>query len=168
MKTIKELVPQGSTAAVCRSLGVPRATLYRRRQPKPSATTTPRPRPPRALSDQERRQVLDVLHSEPFADKAPAEVYAALLDNGQYVCSIRTMYRILDDQLEVRERRDQLRHPAYHKPQLLATAPNQVWSWDITKLLGPAKWKYFHLYVILDIFSRYVVGWMLAGRESAH
>ena len=109
-----------------------------------------------------------MLHSEPFADKAPAEVYAALLDQGQYLCSIRTMYRILDAQQEVRERRDQLRHPTYHKPQLVATAPNQVWSWDITKLLGPAKWTYFHLYVILDIFSRYVVGWMLARRESEH
>jgi putative transposase len=169
MKTIEELVPQGSMAAACRSLSVPRATLYRRRQPKPSVTTAaPRPRPPRALSDPERRQVLDVLHSEPFADKAPAEVYAALLDQGQYVCSIRTMYRILNERQEVRERRDQLRHPTYQKPQLVATAPNQVWSWDITKLLGPAKWTYFHLYVILDIFSRYVVGWMLAGRESEY
>lgn len=169
MKAIEELVPPGTTAAACRSLGVPRATLYRHRRPKPPVTTdTPRPRPPRALNDQERRQVLDVLHSEPFADKAPAEVYAALLDQGQYICSIRTMYRILDDQQEVRERRDQLRHPTYHKPQLVATAPNQVWSWDITKLLGPAKWTYFHLYVILDIFSRYVVGWMLASRESEH
>ena len=157
------------TAAACRSLGVPRATLYRHRQPKPPApATTPRPKPPRALSDQERQEVLDVLHSEPFADQAPAEVYAALLDQGQYLCSIRTMYRILDDQQEVRERRNQLRHPTYHKPQLVATAPNQVWSWDITKLLGPAKWTYFHLYVILDIFSRYVVGWMLAHRESEH
>ena len=109
-----------------------------------------------------------MLHSEPFADKAPAEVYAALLDRGQYLCSIRTMYRVLDSQQEVRERRDQLRHPTYQKPQLVATAPNQVWSWDITKLLGPAKWTYFHLYVILDIFSRYVVGWMLARRESEH
>lgn len=101
MKAIGELVPQGSTAAACRSLGVPRATLYRRRRPEPPvATAAPRAKPPRALSDQERRQVLDLLHSEPFADKAPAEVYAALLDDGRYVCSIRTMYRILDDQLE--------------------------------------------------------------------
>ena len=169
MKAIDELSPQVSTAAVCRSLGVPRATLYRHRQPRPpEPATTPRPKSPRALSDQERQNVLDVLHSESFADKAPAEVYAGLLDQGQYLCSIRTMYRILDDRQEVRERRDQLRHPTYHKPQLLATAPHQVWSWDITKLLGPAKWTYFHLYVILDIFSRYVVGWMLAGRESEH
>ena len=169
MKAVEELSPQVGTAAACHSLGVPRATLYRRRQPKPSVpTATPRPKPPRALSDQERRQVLDALHSEPFADQAPAEVYAALLDQGQYLCSIRTMYRILADHQEVRERRDQLRHPNYPKPQLVATAPNQVWSWDITKLLGPVKWTYFYLYVILDIFSRYVVGWMLAHRESEH
>ncbi len=160
MKTMKEFVPQESMAAACRSLGVPRtATLYRRRRPKPpAATATPRPRPPRALSDSERRQVLNVLHSEPFADKAPAEVYAALLDQGEArLFDPGTMYRILDERQEVRERRDQLRHPTYHKPQLVATAPNQVWSWDITKLLGPAKWTYYHLYVILNIFSRYVV-----------
>ncbi len=100
-------------------------------------------------------------------DKAPHEVYATLLDEGQYFCSIRTMYRLLESHQEVKERRDQLRHPAYQKPELLATAPNQVWSWDITKLLGPAKWTYFYLYVVLDIFSRYVVGWMIAGRETA-
>lgn len=169
MKAVEELAPQVGTAAACRSLGVSRATLYRRRRPKPRAPAVkPRPRPPRALSRQERQQVLDVLHSEPFADQAPAEVYAALLDRGEYLCSIRTMYRILADHQEVRERRNQLRHPNYPKPQLVATAPNQVWSWDITKLLGPAKWTYFYLYVILDIFSRYVVGWMLASRESEH
>ncbi len=169
MKAIEELSGQVGTAAACRSLGVPRATLYRRRRPKPAASArTPRPKPPRALDDQERQQVLEVLHSEPFADKAPAEVYAALLDQGQYLCSIRTMYRILHQQQEVRERRDQLRHPRYPKPQLVATTPNQVWSWDITKLLGPAKGTSFRLYVILDIFSRYVVGWMLAHRESEY
>jgi putative transposase len=169
MKAVEELSPQVGTAMACRSLGVPRATLYRHRQPKPTrSAAASRLRPPRALNEQERQRVLDELHSEAFADKAPAEVYAALLDQGQYLCSIRTMYRILDDQREVRERRDQLRHPNYPKPQLVATAPNQVWSWDITKLLGPAKWTYFYLYVILDIFSRYVVGWMLAHRESEH
>jgi putative transposase len=169
MRDVEELSPQVGTAAACRGLGVSRATVYRRRRPQPAERpATPRPKPPRALDERERRRVLDVLHSEPFVDKAPAEVYAALLDQGHYLCSIRTMYRILDRQQEVRERRDQLRHPTYHKPQLLATGPNQVWSWDITKLLGPAKWTYFHLYVILDIFSRYVVGWMLAGRESEH
>jgi putative transposase len=126
-----------------------------------------RPSPSRALDAQERQQVLDVLHSERFVDQAPQEVYAVLLDEGQYLCSLRTMYRLLDEQKEVKERRNQLRHPSYQKPELLATAPNQVWSWDITKLLGPVKWTYFYLYVILDIFSRYVVGWMVASRESA-
>jgi putative transposase len=115
----------------------------------------------------ERQEVLEVLHSERFVDQAPREVFAALLDEGQYLCSVRTMYRLLEANQEVRERRDQLRHPAYAKPELLATVPNQVWSWDITKLLGPVKWSYFYLYVILDIFSRYVVGWMVATRESA-
>ena len=169
MKAVDQLASQVGTAAACRSLGVARATLYRRRQPTPPASASnPRPRPLRALSDQERQEVLDVLHSEPFVDLAPAEVYAALLDQGRYLCSIRTMYRILDDQQEVQERRDQLKHPNYQKPQLVATAPRQVWTWDITKLLGPAKWTYFYLYVILDIYSRYVVGWMLAHRESEH
>lgn len=111
--------------------------------------------------------MLDVLHSDRFVDKAPAEIYATLLDEGTYLCSIRTMYRVLSAAHEVRERRKQLRHPDYKKPQLLATGANQVWSWDITKLLGPAKWTYYYLYVILDIFSRYVVGWMLASRESS-
>ena len=107
------------------------------------------------------------LHSERFADLAPAEVYATLLEEGTYPCSPRTMYRLLEEHGEVRERRDQLRRPAYHKPELLATQPNQVWSWDITKLRGPVKWTYFYLYVILDVFSRYVAGWMIAPRESA-
>jgi len=111
--------------------------------------------------------VLAVLHEPRFVDLAPGQVYAQLLDEGRYLCSPRTMYRVLSACQEVRERRDQLRHPAYTAPQLLATRPNEVWSWDITKLLGPAKWTYFHLYVILDVFSRYVVGWMVAHRESA-
>jgi putative transposase len=167
MKAIEELSPVLSTAEACRCLGVPRATLYRHRASRPAAQETkPRPKPPRTLSPEERRRVLDVLHSEPFADKAPAEVYAALLDQGQYLCSIRTMYRILAGEQEVRERRNQLRHPPYVKPQLVAAAPRQVWTWDITKLLGPAKWTYYHFYVILDLYSRYVVGWMLAHRES--
>jgi putative transposase len=168
MKAVEELSPHVGTSAACHSLGVSRATHYRKRRPSLPASAVPRPKSPRSLDEQERQQVLDVLDSESFADKAPAEVYATLLDQGRYLCSIRTMYRVLDSRKEVLERRDQLRHPAYHKPQLVATAPNQVWSWDITKLLGPAKWTYFHLYVILDIFSRYVVGWMLASRESEH
>jgi putative transposase len=119
------------------------------------------------LTPVERDVVLDLLHSERFRDRAPAQVYATLLEEGIYHCAIRTMYRILDSEEEVRERRDQLRHPKYVKPELLATAPNQVWSWDITKLKGPVKGTLFYLYVILDIFSRYVVGWLLAQRESA-
>ena len=111
--------------------------------------------------------MLAVLNSERFADKAPYEVFDTLLDEGRYLCSIRTMYRLLNANGQVRERRNQLRHPKYAKPELLATGPNQVWSWDITKLRGPKKWTYFYLYVILDIFSRYVVGWMIADNESA-
>ena len=152
-------------AVACRALGVPRASLYRRMQP--AAPPRVRPTPARALDAGERQIVLDHLHSERFSDKAPAEVYATLIDEGVYLCSIRTMHRILAENGELKERRNQLRHPQYKKPELLATGPNQVWTWDITKLLGPAKWTYFHLYVILDIFSRYVVGWMVAPRETA-
>ena len=126
-----------------------------------------RPTPARALPPAERQTVLQQLHSERFRDKAPAEVFATLLDEGIFLCSVSTMYRILAANGEVRERRDQLRHPEYKKPELLATAANQVWSWDITKLLGPVKWTYYYLYVILDIFSRYVVGWMVADGESS-
>jgi putative transposase len=169
MQSAEELAVQiGVQPAVC-ALGVSRAGIYRLRsaQKVPSIAPSPRPAPPRALGEQEREAVLQVLHSDRFVDQAPAEVYATLLDEGIYHCSMRTMYRILDNSHEVKERRDQLRHPAYHKPELLATAPNQVWSWDITKLLGPAKWCYFYLYVILDVFSRYAVGWMVAHRESS-
>ena len=115
----------------------------------------------------ERQRVLDALHSERFRDKAPAEVYATLLDEGVYLCSIRTMHRILAGNGELKKRRNQLRHPHYKKPELLATGPNQVWTWDITKLLSPVKWTYFYLYVIREIFRRCVVGWMVAYRESA-
>ena len=111
--------------------------------------------------------MLDLLHEPRFVDLPPDEVYATLLDEGRYLCSARTMYRILANSQEVRERRDQLRHPRYVVPELLATAPNQLWSWDITKLLGPTKWTYYYLYVILDVFSRYVVGWMVAYRETS-
>ena len=156
----------GQTAEACEALGVARSTLYRRRQPSVSKPKR-RPRPHRALDETERAQVLGALHSERFVDKAPAQVWATLLDEGSYCCSVRTMYRILEEHGEVRERRNQLRRPHYRKPELLAEAPNQVWSWDITKLRGPVKWTYYYLYVILDIFSRYVTGWMLAHRESA-
>jgi putative transposase len=158
-------VPLGLRRAVCAAIGLSPSTFYRRTK---SPAPAPRPRPqPRALTDAERAQVLAVLHEDRFVDLAPAEVYATLLDEGVYLCSIRTMYRILAANQEVRERRNQLTHPTYAKPELLATGPNQVWSWDITKLKGPAKWTTFQLYVIMDIFSRCVVGWMLADRESA-
>ncbi len=156
----------GETAWSCEALGVSRATLYRRRRQRVRAVR-PRPKPHRALGPDERQRVLGVLHCKRFVDRAPAQIWATLLDEGVYYCSIRTMYRILDEQQEVRERRNQLRHPNYHKPELLAESPNEVWSWDITKLRGPVKWTYFYLYVILDIFSRYVTGWMVAHRESA-
>jgi putative transposase len=165
MNAALELGDSAGKAVACRALGVPRATLYRRMLP--AVPLRVRPTPARALCADERQTVLDHLHSERFSDKAPAEVFATLLDEDIYLCSIRTMHRILAENGELKERRNQLRHPQYKKPELLATGPNQICSWDITKLLGPAKWTYFHLYVILDIFSRYVVGWMVAPRETA-
>ncbi len=159
----------GMTAAVCAALGVSRASVQRRRSrletPPPAAR--PRPAPARALSGAQRQAVLDLLHAPRFADQAPAEIYATLLDEGVYHCSVRTMYRLLGQNGEIRERRRQLRHPVYQKPELLAEKPNEVWSWDITKLMGPEKWSYFYLYVILDIFSRRVVGWCIADAETA-
>jgi transposase InsO family protein len=159
----------GLTAGACAALNLSRASVYRRRADltQPPAVRRPRSSPRRALARVERQAVLDVLRTPRFADQAPAEVYASLLDEGVYHCSIRTMYRILAASQEVRERRNQLRHPVYKKPELLAQAPNEVWSWDITKLMGPAKWTYFYLYVIIDIFSRRVVSWCVADRESA-
>jgi putative transposase len=169
MEAVDALTPEVGTKPACAAVGMSRARVYRirARRKMPQAVPEKHPSPPRALKTEEQQQVLKVLRSENFVDQAPPEVYAALLDEGQYLCSIRTMYRLLEANQEVKERRNQLRHPFYQKPELLATAPNQVWSWDITKLLGPVKWTYFYLYVILDIFSRYVVGWMVASRESA-
>jgi len=175
MDAVTQLLPTVGVLAACDFLGVARASFYRQRPivgppaapaPEPGLPTQ-RTAPARALSAVERADVLSVLHEQRFQDRSPAAVQATLLDEGQYLCSTRTMYRILEQQGESRERRDQLVHPAYQKPELLATTPNQLWSWDITKLLGPAKWTYFYLYVILDVFSRYVVGWMVAPRESA-
>ena len=168
MDAVREHAPQAGVAPLCRALRVSRSTLYRdwRRENAPLESKA-RPKPVRALGEEERAAVLEVLHEKRFVDKPPAQVYATLLDEQRYLCSERTMYRILQSQGEVKERRLQLTHPPYAKPELLATGPNQVWSWDITKLKGPVKWSYFHLYVILDIFSRYAVGWMVAPRESA-
>ena len=163
MEIVKQLGPELGIVATYAALSLARATFYRRLAPKvaPAPGTSPR-----ALPAEERKAVLDVLHEPRFADLAPAEIYATLLDEGRYLCSERTMYRVLDENQEIRERRNQLRHPKYAAPELLATGPNQLWSWDITKLHGPAKWTYFYLYVILDVFSRYVVGWLIADAES--
>lgn len=165
MQGLAYLIPLVGVVAACAALGVSRASYYRAQQPKPEPQ--PRPRPARALSDEERERVLATLDSAQFMDKAPAQVYAKLLEDGEYLCSTRTMYRVLDDADQVRERRAQRCHPEYKKPQLVATAPNQVWSWDTTKLPGPTKGTYFVLYVLLDIFSRFIVGWQVALRESA-
>ena len=168
MAAVIELANDVGTSAACQALCVPRASYYRdRRKIFFPAVIASRPSPARALRPAEREAVLSRLHEERFQDRSPAAVYATLLDEGEYHCSIRTMYRLLEQRGESRERRDQLLHPPYKKPELLATAPNQLWSWDISKLLGPAKWTYFYLYVILDVFSRYVTGWMVAYRESA-
>ena len=170
MKRVCTSRPELPISALCDALSVSRASLYRHHAaetPEPGSAPAPARPQPRALSSEERSRVLEVLTCERFADEAPRQVYAQLLDEGQYLCSVRTMYRILEQEVMVRERRDVARHPVYTKPELLARRPNEVWSWDITKLLGPVKWTYFYLYVVLDIFSRYVVGWMVAERESA-
>jgi putative transposase len=174
IQTAEELAASQGVAVACAALAVPRSSLYRARRATamaevvaPEPEPGPRPTPPRALSATEQEQVRELLNSERFQDVAPREVYAELLDEERYLCSISTMYRILAEHAEVRERRNQLRHPAYHKPELLATGPNQVWSWDITKLRGPSKGIYYYLYVMIDIYSRYVVGWLIAEVESA-
>lgn len=162
----EELAQSVGSKPACEVLNVPRSSLYRSR----AAVSEPRPRPTpaRALSAEEKAQVRQVLNSERFCDSSPRQVYATLLDEDEtYLCHWRTMYRILDEHAEVRERRQQKRHPQASKPHLVATAPNMVWSWDITKLPGPAKWTYYYLYVIVDIYSRYVVGWLIADKESA-
>jgi putative transposase len=167
-----ELAPKVGVKAACAAMKVARATFYRRRLRRQPSEAPKAPRKatisssPRALSDAERSSALEVLRSERFVDKAPRQIYAELLDEGTYICSPRTFYRILHAELEVRDRRNQRRHPQYAKPELLATAPNLLWSWDITKLRG-LKGFWYHLYVILDVFSRYVVGWMVAHRERA-
>jgi len=166
MTLVAEIAPTVGAAKACKALGMARASYYRLARPRIAGARKPRPTPHRALRPEERERVLGVLHGEPFVDSAPAEIYATLLEAGVRHCSVRTMYRILAAEGEVRERRNQLRHPPYAKPELLATAPNQVWSWDLTKLRAREKWSYYHLYVLLDIYSRYAVGWMLAHHES--
>jgi len=167
METTATLSKDVGKKAACEALSVVRSTFYRRMITPEAVKETERPAPPLALAGAEEQQVLDILHEERFCDQTPYEVYATLLDEAIYLCSVRTMYRILDKNHEVKERRKQVMRSHYEKPELLATGPNQVWSWDITKLKGPKKWTYYYLYVILDIFSRYVVGWLVAHRESA-
>jgi putative transposase len=167
-QTVEELTPVIGTRPACRALGAAPATIYRRQRPPAPRPQRPRPVPARGLTQSERDAVLAELCSERFVDSSPAQVWATLLDEGRYLASERTMYRLLAAQHgRVRERREQLAHPAYVAPELLAERPNELWSWDITKLLGPAKWTYFYLYVILDVFSRYVVGWTVQHRERA-
>lgn len=173
MQAVTEVRGVLSCVEACAALGASRASYYRLRgqvslgTPGSRSETRPRRVSLRALSGEEQRAVLELLHAPRFVDLSVPQAWATLLDEGQYLCSMRTMYRILDAHGEIRERRDQLRRPSYTKPELLATAPNQVWSWDITKLRGPVKWTYFYLYVLLDIFSRYAVGWMVARCETA-
>lgn len=162
---VEQLAEQVGVTDACEALGVPRSRVYRERQPK--REPQPRPTPPHALAADERAEVRAVLNSERFMDQSPRQVYAALLDKGRYLASVSTMYRVLREHDEVRERRLVCRHPTYKKPELLATGPNQVWSWDITVMRGPVKWQHFALYVVLDIFSRYVVGWMVAETQTS-
>ena len=169
IETTTNLAASLGTQPACRHLGVPRSSYYRskRSTPQLGRAKPSRPGSARALSAHERSEVRLLLNSDRFCDASPRQVYARLLDEGRYVCHWRTMYRILNEHAEVRERRKVLRHPQYKKPELLARGPNELWSWDITKLRGPQKGSYYYLYVILDVYSRYVVGWMIAPTEQA-
>lgn len=167
MNAVLEVLPDVGISPACEALGVSKASFYRATSPVKREGKIESSKHPRSLSSEEKRLILKTLNSPEFMDKAPIEIYASLLDKGFYLCSVSTMYRILRENQQVKERRNQLRHPNYQKPELLATGCNQVWSWDITKLLGPQKWTYFYLYVIIDIYSRYIVGWMIAHRESS-
>ena len=168
MSAVQELSLLVGIKRACDELSVPRASYYRQQQRRRCPPHVDRPRSSaRRLQEQEKTTVLACLHEERFQDCSPAQVYASLLDEGQYHCSLRTMYRLLAAEGESRERRDQVSRPPYVKPELLATGPHQLWSGDITKRRGPAKWTYYSLCVILDVFSRYVTGWMIAYRESA-
>jgi putative transposase len=168
MMSVVELAPIVGIVLACWALGVARATYYRQQQPAPRRPSDyERTRSAWALSELEQQHILALLHTPAYADKSPRTVYAMLLDAGRYLASVSTFYRLLRGAGETRGRRNQLTHPVYTKPELLAQHPRELWSWDITKLKGPGKWTCFHLYVILDVFSRYVVGWMLAPHESA-
>ena len=165
MKAVTLHKEEVGVARACVALAVPRSSYYRNMLP--AKAQKKRGRPARALSEDEKKGVLGLLISEEFCDQVPRQIWATLLDRGKFLAHWRTMYRILEENQLSKERRNQLRHPEYEAPELLATRPNEVWSWDITRMRGPAKWSCFYLYVIMDIFSRYVVGWMIAQRESA-
>lgn len=168
MESIHELAPQVGVTAACRALGIPRSTYYRHQRPAAQpCLARPRRRHPRALTPDEQAAVRAQLNSERFVDRAPRAVYATLLDEGIRLCHWRTMYRVLRADTATRERRTIRRHPVYARPELLATAPRQVWSWDITKLRGPQPGIWYNLYIVIDIFSRMIVGWLLADREDA-
>jgi putative transposase len=163
----EQLASKVGVLPACMAVGTPRSSLYRRRKAEQVSALRSRPSPKQALTEDERLQVLDMLNSDRFLDLAPRQVYATLLDEGRYLCSWRTMYRILSDRDQVRERRRGHVHRVYEKPELLTTCPNSLWTWDITRLKGPVAWTYYYLYVLIDVFSRYVTGFMVACRESA-
>jgi len=170
-EAVEDLAETVSVVSACEAIGVPRRTFYRARAGDSAAAgrepPSDEPHLPRALSDEERERMLTLLNSKKFRDKAPRQIYGELLDDGEYICHWRTMYRLLEAEGQTTERRQRERRQAPARPMLVARRPNQIWSWDITKLLGPRRWTYYYLYVILDIFSRYVVGWMVADRERA-
>ena len=165
MDIAEQHIPAMGVAPVCRALGISRATYYRHKK-RPTRSMVDRRHPPRKMSPHEEQSILSALNSERFMDRGVPSVYATLLDEGTYLCSPRTMYRILHRHHQVLERRHQRAHPVYQKPELLATGPNQVWSWDITKIKGPKPWIFYQLYVVIDVFSRYVVAWTLSEYES--
>jgi len=155
------------TESACNAFSLPRSSYYYKSSSATDIALAERNLPDFAYSKEEREEILMVMNSDAYMDKTPYDIHASQLDKGNYLCSVSTMYRILDENNQLKERRNIKRSNNYQKPELLATEANQVWSWDITKLKGPAKWTYFYLYVIIDIFSRFVVGWMVAYRESA-
>ncbi len=167
IETTRTLSQKVGITPACQAIGLARSSLYRWEKGPGNKVKKPRPQPQRTIKEEERSQILSILNSARFCDLAPRQVYAILLDEGIYHCSWRSMYRILAGHDQVTERRRQRRHSHYEKPELLATSQNELWTWDITRLKGPVPWHYYYLYVIIDVFSRYVVGFMVAERESA-
>jgi len=166
MQSLETLATNVGVQAACEALAVPRSSLYATRRPKPEVAARPAPPPPNALTPTEKAAVLAELNSARFADQTPYEVYPCLLDEGRYLCSVRGMYRILAENQAIRDRRDQLRHPARPAPQVIARQPNRVWVWDITLLLSTVKYQCCYLYLVLDLFSRFIIGWLIAEKQS--